>query len=84
MYWSDAGDCDEPENYGYEQDEEQEYKGKGKNKYITGKDGSVTMNRKITICRQWYDGFCDRDDQCGFAHGASELKRIEHGSGNYS
>ena len=23
MYWGDAGDCDEPENYGYEQDEEQ-------------------------------------------------------------
>ena len=84
MYWSDAGDCDEPENYGYEQDEEQEYKGRGKNKYITGKDGSVMMNRKTTICRAWHDGFCDRDDQCGFAHGASELRRIEHDNGTYS
>ena len=41
-------------------------------------------NRKTTICRAWSDGFCERDNFCGFAHGASELRRIEHEDGNYS
>ena len=32
----------------------------------------------------WANGTCDRGSACGFAHGASELRRIEHDSGNFS
>ena len=81
--WSDPGDNDEPENYGYDPEGGYQIKGKGRS-YIIGKSGEMIKQQKTTICRSWANGTCDRGIACGFAHGASELRRIEHDSGNFS
>ncbi len=44
----------------------------------------INMKFKTKLCRQWIDGGnCMRGDQCDFAHGAVELRKIgDNAAGN--